>query len=466
MSERVTISYRGAAYELGRRNHSYSVWAVGAPRTEPVDQWPDTPDGWNAAWTRFVAMETPGTITAARSGTGLGISGVSGVSGIGGISASAGLATALLAIGVLSGVIGLFPGYLSGASLASQSVQLVPHAIYLGAWTLSAVLILLGGARRRAGALLAAGVSVVTLGFFLTDVGSVIAYGGHLADAGLWFSVVGWFACAAGSVAALFVKSEPAGAPATGRGPWSIGAPGRPRGYEVARAALLILAGIGAAVAFAPSWDSYVLHFATSASQTLTAGNAFSNPGPMIAGNLVVMIAFGLVVIAAALWRPLRLGAMLLAGAVIPMVAQAISALIQVGQATPPSTFGITPSQATQAGLTISNGLTAAFWIYCVLVAVLVVSCAWMLMTPPAPAVVAAPVAEPGTQPAGWAPVTEPTAWDDADDDLADWETDDRHDADIGHDAPGSHDSHDAPGSHDAHVRPDSHAAADEVDLP
>jgi hypothetical protein len=94
------------------------------------------------------------------------------------------------------------------------------------------------------------------------------------------------------------------------------------------------------------------------------------------------MVALVAVVIVAALWRPLHHGALLLAGAVIPMAAQAISALIQAGEATSPTQFGISPAQATQIGLTINSGVTPAFWIYCGFLVALVVSCAWMLFTP------------------------------------------------------------------------------------
>ena len=116
--------------------------------------------------------------------------------------------------------------------------------------------------------------------------------------------------------------------------------------------------------------------------QTLTAGNAFSNPALVITGDVVVMIAFAAAVIAAALWRPARHGAVLLAGATIPMAAQAISALIQVGEAHGPSQFGIPPATAQRLGLTISAGLTPAFWIYCAFLIALIVSCVWMLFTP------------------------------------------------------------------------------------
>jgi ABC-type multidrug transport system permease subunit len=83
----------------------------------------------------------------------------------------------------------------------------------------------------------------------------------------------------------------------------------------------------------------------------------------------------------AALWRPARLGAVLLAGAVIPMVAQAISALVQAGEAVSPTQFGISSAQASASGLTISSGLTAVFWIYCVFVVALALTCGWLYLS-------------------------------------------------------------------------------------
>jgi hypothetical protein len=140
------------------------------------------------------------------------------------------------------------------------------------------------------------------------------------------------------------------------------------------------LAAIGAAAAFAPSWDSYALRTSSGALPSVTAGNAFANPGLVIAGNVAVMVALVAVVAAAILWRPTRLGAVLLAGAIIPMAAQAVSALVLLGEAPSPAQFGISPAQAAQAGLTIRSGVTPAFWIYCAFVVVLVVTCALMLI--------------------------------------------------------------------------------------
>ena len=445
MFNKVTITYRGAKYEIGRGRDFYGIWMTGAPRSQPLERWPETPEGWSAAWTRFASIEAPGAIvpvgrrtppvgpsaaqvnenpgpfgqntaplgetaeptgetTAAAGGStapygqfagpfgqntapnGFGRRLAPAVSGRTGAIAAA----ALLAVGVVLGVAGLFPAYLGGSSLAQQADQLIPHVIYLAVWTASAVLILLGGARLRLGALLSLGLSVVTFGLFLADVGTAIAGGGNAAGAGLVLALIGWLACAAGSVVAFLHR--PAGSAVSVGGPTAGGHAGhqaslrRPRGAELGPVGMLVLAGLGVAAAFAPAWDSFTLRTAAGQSQSLTAGNAFSNPGLVIAGDVAVMLALAAVVIAAACWRPVRHGALLLAGAVIPMAAQVISAAVQVGGGASPTQFGISPAQASGIGLTISSGLTPAFWIYCGFLVALAVSCARMIFTPhPAP---------------------------------------------------------------------------------
>ena len=62
MFDRVTITYRGATYEIGRGLGFYGIWTAGGPRSQPLDRWPETPEGWTAAWTRFTSIEAPGTI--------------------------------------------------------------------------------------------------------------------------------------------------------------------------------------------------------------------------------------------------------------------------------------------------------------------------------------------------------------------------------------------------------------------
>ncbi len=402
MRDKVTIAYRGEKFELGRGPTFFGIWAIGTSRSQPLQWWPDTPEGWSAAWSRFTEIEAPGTIVpvgrrSAPAGQGGAPAGEGGfAAGQGGFAAGGGVpagpraagaraggftAAALLAVGVLLGVIGLFPGYLAGVSLVNQPAELVPHVIYLAAWTASAVLVALGGTRLRLGALLGAGLSIVTFGLFFADAGTAMAGGLHLADAGLVLGIAGWLACAAGSAIALLLPG--AAGPGLGVHPGaSRDLLGRPRGPQVGVAVLLVLAGLGAAIAFAPSWDSFTLRTASGLSQSLTAGNAFANPGPVIAGDVAVMVALAAVVIAAAIWRPVWQGAVLLAGAAIPMVAQAISALVQVSEPATPAQFGFSPAQADRLGLTISSGLTPAFWVYCAFVLALVVSCAWLLLAP------------------------------------------------------------------------------------
>ena len=389
--DKVSISHRGAKYVIGRGKRFYGIWVADAPESDPVDRWPETREGWEQAWGRFVAIEKPETIAPVQSPrAGLKLPRMTVPAalrprgrGPAWIAAGAGL----LGLGVLLGVIGLFPSYVGTHSLAAQTAQLVPHLLYLLTWAVSAVLVA-GGLRARSGgarigALLGVGVSAVTFGLFFADLGQVIAYGGL--GAGLVLSLLGWLACAAGSVVALIAPSRATAVPGSARpgDPPARGGLSRPRATDAGPIALLLLAAVGTVAAFVPSWDTYTLTQAsTGASQTVTAGNAFASPAPVIAGNVAVIVAVVVVALLAALWRPARQGAALLAGATLPLAAQAISALIQAGEPATPAMFGISQSQAQAAGLTISSGLTPIFWVYCVFVISLLISCAWMLTAP------------------------------------------------------------------------------------
>ncbi len=382
------IWYQGARYQLGRARRRYAIWVAGAPPSDPVEQWPETPEGWAAAWARFTAVEQPGTITQLAPPTEP--------------PALVPAALALFAAGLAAGIAGLFPAYLGGQSLASQPDQLAPHLVYLATWAASALLILAGGARRRAGLLLGLGASAVTFGFFLADVGQVIAGGTHLLGAGLVLSVLGWLGCTAGGL--LIFRLRRAELPRRLAGL---------RGLDNWFAGILAVAGLaalGVAITFAPSWDRYTLTTAAGLTRSVTAGNAFANPAPVIAGDVAVMVALVVVVVIAALWRQARLGAALLAGALLPMVATAISAVIQIGQPLSPADFGIPPAQAAQAGLTLSAGLTPAFWVYCVFLVALALVTAGMLLPPRPRRPAGWYPPRPGNGPA-WAPPAPGAAW-------------------------------------------------------
>jgi hypothetical protein len=435
--DNVTISYRGASYEIGRGPHFYGIWVVGAPQPQPVEWWPETPEGWSSAWARFTGIEAPGTIAAVRpaaTGTtrawpppgpqGFPPGGPAGQPAMtpamgptpvghpaalaaqpgaypaqpGGYpnepgpypaaqgsyaaqpaaGARAGLpamvAAGLIAIGVVLGIASLFPHYSFGASLASEAPNLWPHVIYLAAWAGGALLIGLGGARLRMGALLAAGVSIVTFGLFVADAGQAISGGSGAWGTGLVLGLIGWLVCAIGSGLAVRL--------------WQGSGAGRPQAFAARHIVTVVaaLAALGTAITFAPSWDGYTLTIPNLGSSYTTAGNAFSNPGWVITGDVLAMIAVVLAVVVAVLWRPIREGAWLLAGAIIVMFAQAISALIQVGEPTSPLQFGVTPARAARLGLTITNSLTPAFWLFCAFVLVLMVGCGWLLLSPRAAA--------------------------------------------------------------------------------
>jgi hypothetical protein len=436
--EKAIISHRGEKYEIGRGKRFYGIWVVGAPYDAPVDRWPETRDGWEQAWTRFAAVEVPGTIAAVptqRSGLGTMLksrrateAGADAAGGsAGGVTAAAasGVAAAarrggtallvgegLLVLGVVLGLVGLFPDYAGGQSLLSQGDQVVPHLCYVIAWAISAGPIALSVSRPRAarlGALFALGLSAVTLGLFVSDIGEVVSGGASLGT-GLIVSLLGWAACTAGAAIALVAScrdtdpAKPGPAGQTGSARADCGWPAKPSRSHLGPLALLVLAGIGTAAAFAAAWDSYtVAQAALGTVKTIQEGNAFSNPGLVIAGNVAVMVAVVLVAVLAALWRPARQGALLLAGAIIPLAAQAVSALIQINQP-PYSFFGLTQAQAAQDGVTISSGVTPIFWVYCVFVISLVISCAWLLTAPGRPAVPASPWTPSPLGDGNWAP--------------------------------------------------------------
>ncbi len=380
MRDNVTISYRGASYEIGRGPAFYGIWGVGQTWPQPLEWWPDTPAGWYAAWSRFIAIERPETIAPVAPA-------VEQVAAAGGRAPGpvkgAVLPATLLAVGVACGIAGLFPDYLNGESLARQTYQLVPHVLYLAVWTASALLLLRGRGGLRVGTLLGLGTSIVTFGLYFADAGTAIAQGAHVMGAGLVLALVGWLACSAGATTAFVLHHEGT-------------AFGVPRGADRLPFLAFLLAALGTAAAFAPSWDSYVLQTSAGTTQSFTAGNVFQNPGPVIAGNLTAMVALVVVAVVAALWRPISHGGLLLLGALVPMLGQAVSAVIQIGEPTSPSMFGISSADAARAGLTITSGLTLAFWIYGVFLLALMVVTIAAVIAPPSPEPVPSPSAASG----------------------------------------------------------------------
>ena len=250
MPEKATISHRGEKYEIGRGRRFYGIWAIGAPYEAPIDRWPEHHDGWRQAWARFTMIEVPGTITAVsrerksplaalrRRGP------VAGGTVVGGTAAAAPAAPrrdpatrgallageGLLVLGVVLGLAGLFPGYAGGQSLLSQWDQVIPHLCYVIGWMVTAALVALTVARpgnaARLGALFGLGLSAVTFGLFIADLGEVVS-GQATLGSGLVVSLLGWAACTVGSALVLRSTGAAARAGQPGEQPRRSGRPAR-----------------------------------------------------------------------------------------------------------------------------------------------------------------------------------------------------------------------------------------------
>jgi serine/threonine protein kinase len=263
------------------------------------------------------------------------------------------VAGALLGLGTILGIAGLFPGYLTGTSLVSQPDVLVPHAIYIAVWTAVTAGVLRGGTMARAAALLGTGLGALTLGFpFIQDVGDAFLVRAAPGP-GLVLSLAGWVVCTAGSVWGLTIRVK--------------------RADGVRRAAigrrggvLVVAAAVGTAVMLVPSWSNYTIT-QNGISRTTTVANTW----PITASTIAIIVPLVAIAIIAALRRPIQNGAIMLAGAIVALIAQAISTVIP---------FSL-PLAHVPASEKITFGETIDFWIYCIFLILLTMSCLLVLAT-------------------------------------------------------------------------------------
>jgi hypothetical protein len=345
------VTYRGP-YSLVRGPDFYGIWQHGSPQDQLIERFPLSAHGWFAARRRVEALDRladgpdSAPIISPRA------------------NRTALLSAAVVLGGVVLGVAGLFPDYLGGTSLNSEADQLLPHIAYLLGWSLVAALLLVERRFARGAAGLGVGLSLITFGFFLTDVLTASVGRGEGPGAGLYLSLAGWLICASGSVVALFALSSPT-----------------PRGRPASWGHPLVVAGgvaaLGAAVAFALPWDSYTVTSATTgSSQTEALGNVFANPGAIIAGNVVTMVLIVAVIAAAIAWRPAVVGVTILTGALVPLAAQVFATLAQ--PLPPLSEFGVTAAQAAEGQVSVAASYTGWFYLYCAFAASLVVLAGWI----------------------------------------------------------------------------------------
>ena len=351
VQDETMINQESGRYALVRVPQGYEVVDTGGLDAPVVARFPLSAQGWFAARREVERLERP---TAPPSSARVLISPVTHTMVV---------CVAMILVGVLAGAVGLFPTYLDGSSLASQASQLLPHTVYLVGWATAAVL-LLRGRQMRLIAVAAVGLSAMSFGFFVTDVGSAASSVVHSAGAGLYLSLVGWTICSGASVAALVHTHS-----------------GLSKDSLSCRQRLFlpgVVVLIGMIVTFALPWDSYhLVATATAQSESFTAGNAFSNPGAVIIGELITMVAMFVVLALAFAWRPMVTGTALLIGALVPLIGQLFSALMQPA----PSLvdFGVSQATAIQDQVHLSAGYTPWFYLYCSGIGLLVVAGGWMI---------------------------------------------------------------------------------------
>jgi hypothetical protein len=112
-------------------------------------------------------------------------------------------------------------------------------------------------------------------------------------------------------------------------------------------------------LAYLPSWDRWsALAPSMHLSGSVTEGNAFSQPGVVMAAVLLTAAGFAVVTVLGSFWAPTTVGVWATVGAVIGMSSQLISAVFQLSEPIPPQAFGITTAQAKSIGLHTSASLT------------------------------------------------------------------------------------------------------------
>jgi len=242
----------------------------------------------------------------------------------------------------------MFPAYPGSppTPVASSPSEAAIYICLEVGWALAAVLVL-GRISVRGGIALGAGLGAVELGFLVTDVASgfLVSNG---AEPGVWLALAG---LGAGLAGVLYgAGSLPAAQPRQASGP-RVGAPW---------ALVTALVGAVAVAAFWPSWDSY--HLVGTSGQTLdiTMGNAFSQPGAIMAGEIMAGLAIGTVVIIAAFWVTPTVGAWAIGGVVIALGSQVVSGVVQAYE---PLTETLGTANTQGLDLARSTLSLTAYWV-------------------------------------------------------------------------------------------------------
>jgi|GEM_PF-5969462 len=260
----------------------------------------------------------------------------------------------VLLVGLIVGVTGLFPTYLTSETLVSTGYNLTPHIFYLAVWAIAAIMIFSSETLSTYGSLFALGVSLISFGLFVTDIATGIE--GSYIGPGLALSISSWLLCTGGAAIVYFFLPK-----------------NKEKKFYLSLPSMLISAAVALAIAilYIPSWDSYtIIKLTTGQSLTRTAGDAFQLPAPLIAGALAVSVAFAAMGVYVFIFARTKRGYIFFFGGFLVILGQVISAFIQ--QTNPYTANGITKSAAAASGIQITAGFTPMF--YALVIAMIVLA--------------------------------------------------------------------------------------------
>jgi hypothetical protein len=281
-------------------------------------------------------------------------------------------------VGVVISIIGLFPDFEGGGSLAQSPYELAFHAIYIAAWIGTGAWILRSRTRPGDGGLFGLILGITALTDFVGDIVGITSSSGPGVQAGLVISMIGWLAAVAGAAACCRLRPTST-APVQGGsllGGSFQGGPvpaerlqdrpargGSLSGTAVGLRVLLILAIIGVDVLYLPGWFHYSI-----GGTSYGTNNAWDYSAGEIAVEAVYMLVFLVIAAVATRWRSSADGLPLLAGAAAATIAQVVIGFVTVAE----SPYG-TGSYATDVSFTVP------FWLYVVFAAGLCAALGWAI---------------------------------------------------------------------------------------
>lgn len=248
-------------------------------------------------------------------------------------------AAALLGLGTILSLAGLFLPDYGQTALTADSRWLWPHLLYLASWAAVASWMVIARVQARPGALFGLGLGGPAIGLALQELAEITSLGRSPGSA-FTVTLIGVLAGIAGAACALTIPENDAPDPA-----------GPPAWRKVLPPAAALVVAV---------WYSAFPWLQGGQSVFATLGRS-SWEGP---GAVLPLLVFAAITLAGMRLRAARDRAALLAGAAVYLLAIALQDFVTV------------------AALQFRESLTLFFWLYCVLVAAVIFLGAWNFRSP------------------------------------------------------------------------------------